>query len=259
MLTDASTIYYPAEIELQILTAVRAGEMEQTVLLLEEIRDKNEQRTLVPEMMRCLQYNPRRHRSLKALSSDDIHKDSMSAAIRLLTMLGHEHLSLEEAFDKLRVLYVQLCLDSMEANQSKNERVMARILDYLQENHADSSLGLDSVAERFGVSYYYLFAPVQRGSGQGLFRAGERNPRAPRHASADGNQRTHPIHCPTGGIQQLEHLFARVPQNRGRHTTAIPAKPRWQSIALTHGRRRDWPGEGFHARAARKRRVSSVP
>lgn len=167
MLTDASTIYYPAEIELQILTAVRAGEMEQTVLLLEEIRDKNEQRTLVPEMMRCLQYNLAAT-ALKALSSDDIHKDSMSAAIRLLTMLGHEHLSLEEAFDKLRVLYVQLCLDSMEANQSKNERVMARILDYLQENHADSSLGLDSVAERFGVSYYYLSRLFKEEVGKGF-------------------------------------------------------------------------------------------
>lgn len=66
MLTDASTIYYPAEIELQILTAVRAGEMEQTVLLLEEIRDKNEQRTLVPEMMRCLQYNLGCHRAQSA-------------------------------------------------------------------------------------------------------------------------------------------------------------------------------------------------
>ena len=92
-------------------------------------------------MMRCLQYNLAAT-ALKALSSDDIHKDSMSAAIRLLTMLGHEHLSLEEAFDKLRVLYVQLCLDSMEANQSKNERVMARILDYLQENHADVFPGI---------------------------------------------------------------------------------------------------------------------
>ena len=64
--------------------------------------------------------------------------------------------SLPEFREKMAGLTIEMCLQFAEFKDSRNNERKSEILDYVNCHYGDSSMGLESVADEFGVSSNYL-------------------------------------------------------------------------------------------------------
>ena len=157
LLTNAETIDYPVEKEMQLLAAVRSGSFEETSGLLNEIRTANVQnRRLVPSMTRLL-YSSLIATAMKAY--DQLRTEAtpiLSENLRTLSTLQERREPDQHVFDEIVRCYACLCEASAQSNQHKNHQVMENVQAYLESGYANPSLCLDMVADHLGVSYYFL-------------------------------------------------------------------------------------------------------
>lgn len=157
LLTNAETIDYPVEKEMQLLAAVRSGSFEETSSLLNEIRTANVQnRRLVPSMTRLL-YSSLIATAMKAY--DQLRTEAtpiLSENLRTLSNLQERREPDQHVFDEIVRCYAYLCKASAQSNQHKNHQVMENVQAYLESGYSNSSLCLDMVADHLGVSYYFL-------------------------------------------------------------------------------------------------------
>jgi len=157
LISSARAIHYPLEKEVQIISGVRAGDSAGVRRLLDEIREYNlVERRLVPEMTLCL-YNSMIATACKAFDSiKSEHSDVLEHSVNALSMLHAEKQVTDRSFEEIQLLYRELCSLSLEAMRHKNRRIIDKVLDYMNENHANPALCLDMVADHFSVSYFYL-------------------------------------------------------------------------------------------------------
>lgn len=64
--------------------------------------------------------------------------------------------TLSEFHEKMIHLTTELCRQFAEFKDSRNNELKSQILDYVNRHFGDSSMGLDAVADEFGVSANYL-------------------------------------------------------------------------------------------------------
>lgn len=170
---DAEMIYYPIEKEMLLLSGIRNAQTQEVCALLSSIREVNlSERRLLPDMVNCL-YNSMIATAFKAhelVQPED--KGALDRSLHALSLLsergGTKDVRGEALFSEILTCYEQLCEAAHRSGERRNRHVVEEILAYLQAEYANTTLCLDSVAEHFGVSYYFLSKVIKEELNQGF-------------------------------------------------------------------------------------------
>lgn len=161
---EESSFDYPIEKEQQIINLVKSGDMEFLNKHLQEIFEKNLNRTDVsPELVYNL-FNALISTAVRTIY--EIHaepEDIFGTDFNLYKQLNKYHSAaekqefIEEVFSKI-VSYIDM------QRKDQNMKVYDRVLDYIHNNY-DRDISLDSVADAVGLSIQYISWIFKKTSG----------------------------------------------------------------------------------------------
>lgn len=156
LLNLETNYYYPAEMEYQLISSLKAGHFDQARTLVEKIFELNTQdKSLSPHAMRSLLFELDSTLS-KQLDSIHIAK-SEEPVPRKEYSEGNEPVSLEEARIRYLEMIDQICVQKMdEPALSKPEKLASSIASYIDEKAGDQWIDLNTLSEAFHVTPQYI-------------------------------------------------------------------------------------------------------
>lgn len=147
-------LYYPIERELQLIAAARDGLYGDVSRLLTDIREYNLRADAGNEALEAQLYDCLCVTALKTIEQMPAElRDALEEGAR---QLEASSLRGEARFREILAFYERLCGATSNDIHLKNQAVIENVREYLNEQYADPTLCLDSVAEHLGVSYYFL-------------------------------------------------------------------------------------------------------
>ena len=156
--------YYPIQLELQLLNSVKAGDINQCELLLNNIY--NENRTLDAKLARCLLYNII-CTVLKTLEDIEIKYSEIphidTDPVDLLVQCE----SLDEINGRVLELFRSICIYINGKTMAKNTELRDQIVQYIQDNLC-RNLSQADIAEAFGITPQYLSKFFKLNTGQNM-------------------------------------------------------------------------------------------
>lgn len=156
LLNLETNYYYPAEMEYQLISSLKAGHFDQAKALVEKIFELNTQdKSLSPHALRGLLFEID---STLSKQLDSIHiakgEDPMP---RKEYSEGNEPISLEGAKMRYLEMIDQICVQKMdEPALSKPEKLASSIASYIQDKAGDQWIDLNTLSEAFHVTPQYI-------------------------------------------------------------------------------------------------------
>jgi two-component system response regulator YesN len=145
---------YPAELEEQLVKAIKQGKAEESQMIVTEIFDEIVKQSFSLEAAKYISSGIMN----KVFNTMDEMNDKLNDYFRedLELLINQEFETLEMAKRKICEFCKQLSEYIDEQKESKNGNLSDEILAYLQEHYNDPSLSLDSIAQAFNLSPSYL-------------------------------------------------------------------------------------------------------
>ena len=156
LLNLETNYYYPAEMEYQLISSLKAGHFDQAKALIEKILELNTQgKSLSPHALRGLLFEVDSTLS-KQLDSIQIAKGEAPMARREYSE-NHEPASLEAAKIRYLEMIDQISIQKMEEPAlSKPEKLASSIASYIEEKAGDQWIDLNTLSEAFHVTPQYI-------------------------------------------------------------------------------------------------------
>lgn len=156
LLNLETNYYYPAEMEYQLISSLKAGHFDQAKAFIEKILQLNtHEKSLSPHALRGLLFEINSTLS-KQLSSIHIAKGENPVAETGFNALS-DPLSLETARAKYMEMIDQISYQKMtEPAVSKPEKLAASIASYITENAGSQWIDLNTLSEVFHVTPQYI-------------------------------------------------------------------------------------------------------
>jgi two-component system response regulator YesN len=160
--------YYPLDVELQLVNAIRAGDYEQAEHLLDHVDEMNfKSRHISLEMGRLLYFNMM---STLIQIWNDASERVRSAFVNdfdpLAELSGCS--TLAEMQDKIRDIYRKICEGVWSSQQDPGTVLADRIAAYIEERYADNSLSLNAIADHFRLTPQYVSGFFKKYKGYNL-------------------------------------------------------------------------------------------
>lgn len=145
--------YYPLDIEIKLINLLKSGEYDNAIALLKQCYYENSvNRNLSNLMIKNLMYE------LIATITKVCSQFSNDGCRELDSDLGRLDScdTLDELFDAVCGISKTICDHVNDAKQKCNNKLMIKIVDYVDKNFQNAQLSLSSTAEKFDISEQYL-------------------------------------------------------------------------------------------------------
>lgn len=142
--------------ETTLTRAVIAGNQEKASLLLDRLLDSVlASRDLAPHSVELLleQLEGALLRTIGALVFSD---DQTQREVRAAIGASREEIAFHDRYDRLRGVFLDLCARAQRASSFRHDRLLDDMKQYIDDHHTDSQLGLNKLAEAFGLSPGYV-------------------------------------------------------------------------------------------------------
>ncbi len=157
LVQDTSNHYYPIDLEIRILNAVRSGDEKALQKVLRTLDEENTVNRSVRPMMISVLIHELKGTAIKMLTSTR----DLDPAVQetLIDFVAQEYLPSE--WNRFFEAFRRICSDAMAVYREANRNRYAGLREtdvarYLDENFADPNLSLVAVATHFGVNDKYL-------------------------------------------------------------------------------------------------------
>ncbi len=160
--------HYPMETETQLMNYAKSGDYESAVKVLDELYQQNVvSHGVTPELGKCLFFDllSTMLKVMNALKIDEKRLfEDVSDPIKHIVNSP----SVEVMMNKIKSLCRFICDSVREARTDQNERLIDRLMRYIEDNYADNSLSLTSIADHFGMTPQYVSGFFKKQHGQNL-------------------------------------------------------------------------------------------
>jgi len=160
--------FYPIDVELRIINAVKAGDSLGCGRALDEIYEQNFlSRKLPPRLARCLVYDMV-GTVLKVLDQVrvnyvDVFGPDFDPVAQLLDVESGP-----ETYAKIRAIYAGVCAWVSDHRGDRAGALKERVLRYVHEHYLDNQLSQTGMAARLGISAPYLSAFFRQETGESM-------------------------------------------------------------------------------------------
>jgi AraC-like DNA-binding protein len=159
---------FDLDAETALTRSVIAGNREKTTLLLDELRTAvQEAQDLAPHSVELLleQLEGALLRTIGALVFND---KAIQTDVRRSIGEARARVAFHERFARLQAVFVDLCEKARAVGRTQSTRVLEQMQDYLAEHHAEPQLGLNRLADAFGLSPGYASRFFKEHAGVGM-------------------------------------------------------------------------------------------
>ncbi|WP_372660826.1 helix-turn-helix domain-containing protein [Cohnella sp.] len=147
-LLESATYYYPLDIELRLISTVRAGEIEEAKRIVQSIITQNiDQRELSIEMKHQL-IGELKGTILKLLDQKAFMESDLFESVKNRTIDIQATETIESIQAEINEIMVVLCGIITSKKNDSHTRTVEQIKQYIRENYSDSELTLYRVAEQ---------------------------------------------------------------------------------------------------------------
>ena len=149
---DNGCYYYPIELELRLVEAIKCGSLDQVRNILRKLHAENFEARKLADAMKKQLLNDLRGTIIKMT-----YRDNFEIGAKNLSRLEEDSSDFIDAFDSISKLFIDAC-DRVSSEKTRNESSTAdEIIEYIHNNYSDNLLCIDSVASRFGLTVPYLY------------------------------------------------------------------------------------------------------
>jgi AraC-like DNA-binding protein len=159
---DVVEYYFPLELEMRLLNATRAGNINQVTTMLDVIHKENiVNRSLEPEKLSELFHE----------LQGTLIKIKNQVVLNNINVIVPLDKQVDWVFDRFNEKYLSICRQVNRKKKSHNTRLIMQIIDYLTKEYSDKNLSLYSVSAQFSISESYLsyFFKEQTGTNFSLY------------------------------------------------------------------------------------------
>ncbi|WP_249863184.1 helix-turn-helix domain-containing protein [Paenibacillus konkukensis] len=151
MIPNANTYYYPIDLELRLMNAVKAGEESEVERLLEQMFTQNfGERSLSAEMAQQLVYELQG--TLFKLLEQPVQRSGPEAEqLKAKIESVHHTAHMEQRKERLQQLFLELCHQVIRRKTDGEEELQHNIMEFLHSHYDDADLNLSRIADRLGV------------------------------------------------------------------------------------------------------------
>ncbi|MBE7043911.1 MAG: AraC family transcriptional regulator [Ruminococcaceae bacterium] len=164
---STGSYYYPIQKEQSILNAVKSGDYEAALKVLDEVIDRNfRDNHMSGQLARCFIFDILCTiiKSVDEISSetDAIYLENLNLYSRIT-----ECTSVAAMREELIAVVKEIC-NTISKNGKKRHSLIERVMAYVQDNFNDKSLSVASIAEQCGTTPNYLSLIFKQNTGKGL-------------------------------------------------------------------------------------------
>ncbi len=148
--------YYPLDIEVKLINVVKGGDTEKALHILNDIFKMNFFNNIIPiEMARCLFFDIT---STMIKMFDEIFYDDtgiFNIKYEQITKLTQCQ-TVDEMYTLINEIIINTCGYINQNKKSHNLYLKEEILLHIEQNHCNNIIGLNSIAEKLGITPSYL-------------------------------------------------------------------------------------------------------
>ncbi|MBP3337094.1 MAG: helix-turn-helix transcriptional regulator [Clostridia bacterium] len=166
--SKASLYYFPIDKEIQMISALKSGNIDASLDILENIFDENlNQLRPQVQMVKCLVY------------------DVLGSVLKVLNDTGEagidnilEHFQVFERIDRCETvidikneftdIFSEICTKSLAESIEKSKKIVVKIKEFIDAYYDDPNLSGALIAEHFKVNQSYLSTQFKKYAGEGL-------------------------------------------------------------------------------------------
>jgi AraC-like DNA-binding protein len=165
---ESTTYYYPIDLELRMMNAVKIGELPEVKRIFAQIFEENfVERKLSAEMAQQL-FVEMKGTLFKLLQQNIFADPALSEQLKYRV----EHIQRSASLDKIRGdmehLFEAFCNLVMKKKQDERGEIIDKILKFLETRYADSDLNLYRVSEAVGLPEKYISQLFKEQTGENL-------------------------------------------------------------------------------------------
>lgn len=158
---EAQSYYYPMDFEQRIINYVKTGELEQIKNLFSIIIEENFVSRKISSIMRKQLFYEIKGTMIKSVQQIPENP----AIFEKVKNLDFEK-SIEDSFQRILSIYVDLCNIVTENKSDRNQCVISKITNYIENNYMNQDLSLSLVSSEFHFSEGYLSFFFKEQTGQ---------------------------------------------------------------------------------------------
>lgn len=164
--------YYPLEKETHLINYIKMGDLEKSIMTLDEIFDRNfSQSRLSLDISRCLMFNlvSTMIKTVNDMSTvnHDSFLDRLNPVGRLLACKNVNDMK-HEMLEILSTFCEYVSNKEKEGGKSDETRLVREVDEYIRGNYTDDSLAITTIADKFGVNAVYLSKLFREHMAEGL-------------------------------------------------------------------------------------------
>jgi two-component system response regulator YesN len=165
---DSSTYYYPLDIELRMISTVRAGEFEEAKRIFQSIISQNTEHRELSVEMKHLLVRELKGTFLKLLDQKAFLESDLFESVKNQIIDIQETGSIESIHEEMAGIMKALCSLIMSKKNEGHTRMVEQIKQYIKETYSNSELTLYSVAEQVERPEKYISQLFKEVTGMNL-------------------------------------------------------------------------------------------
>jgi AraC-like DNA-binding protein len=152
-LDEQDEMYYPELFQEKIINNVRAGDMTNINSLIDILENENfNRRNISADMMLELH-----NRIMLTISSNFALSDVVEDEINKINEIIKKHnIKKDTYFKQLKSIYHNLCKEMQKKKTCTQNKLIQKIVNYIDEEYINSNLGLALIASKFNISEGYV-------------------------------------------------------------------------------------------------------
>lgn len=152
-LDEKDEIYYPELFQEKIINSVRAGDMANIDSLIDILENENFNRRNISEDMMLELHN----RIMLTISSNFDLSDVVEDEINKINQIIKEHnIKKDTYFKQFKSICHHLCKEMQKKKTCTQNKLIQKIVSYIDEQYMNSNLGLALIASNFNISEGYV-------------------------------------------------------------------------------------------------------
>ncbi|KIL40671.1 hypothetical protein SD70_12230 [Gordoniibacillus kamchatkensis] len=160
--------WHPLEQEAAIVRAIRQGKSEEARAVIRDITDNIGQRQIPLRAAELICFDVV-NTMIKTFIELELQADSRIDE-RLRSLIAAQYETMEELESMLTSLCDDLCAYIGKQTEHKHAGLTEKLTDFVAEHYCDSSISLESISSRFGLSPSYVTRIFKEHTGQPLMR-----------------------------------------------------------------------------------------
>ncbi|WP_160692320.1 helix-turn-helix domain-containing protein [Clostridium sp. C2-6-12] len=152
-LDEKDEIYYPELFQEKIINSVRAADMNNIDSLIDILENENFSRRNISGNMMLELHN----RIMSTISSNFILPDVLEDEINKINeIIKEQNIKKDTYFTQLKFIFHHLCKEMQKKKTVTQNKLIQKIVSYIDEQYMNSNLGLALIASKFNISEGYV-------------------------------------------------------------------------------------------------------